>query len=105
MLHFLQKVAMFPNFGHDKLATLPKFGHGNWAMLPNRILGNRAMLLIMTLPGYKDIGNVALFLRTQFRTVAQFPWPNLGNIASLSRPQLGSVATSEGSIERDLYLF
>ena len=42
MLHFLQKVAMFPNFGHDKLAMLPKSGHGNRATLPNRVLRNRA---------------------------------------------------------------
>ena len=43
VLHFLQKVAMFPNFGHDKLAMLPKFGHGNRATLPNRVLRNKAM--------------------------------------------------------------
>ena len=55
VLHFLQKVAMFPNFGHDKLATLPKFGHGNRATLPNCVLENRAMLSIITLPGSKDM--------------------------------------------------
>ena len=43
VLHFFQKVAMLPNFGHDKLAMLPKFGHGNKATLPNRALRNRAM--------------------------------------------------------------
>ena len=42
VLHFLQKVATLPNFGHDKLAMLPKFGHGNRATLPNRVLRNRA---------------------------------------------------------------
>ena len=58
MLHFLQKVAMFPNFGHDKLATLPKFGHGNRATLPNRVLGSRAIFSnsdnLETLPFPKD---------------------------------------------------
>ena len=42
VLHFLQKLAMFPNFGHDKLAMLPKFDHGNRAILSNRVLKNRA---------------------------------------------------------------
>ena len=53
VLHFLQKVAMFPNFGHDKLATLPKFGYGNRATLLNRVLENRAMLSIMTIAWFQ----------------------------------------------------
>ena len=43
VLHFFQKVATLPHFGHDKLAMLPKFGHGNRATLPNRVPKNRAM--------------------------------------------------------------
>ena len=43
MLRFLQKVAILPNFGHDKLEMLPKFGQGNRATLPNHVLRSRAM--------------------------------------------------------------
>ena len=87
VLHILQKVAMFPNFGHDKLATLPKFGHGNRATLPNRVLGNRAILLIMTLAGSKDaIWKRCPISKDTILTVALFLWPNLGSIASFSCP-------------------
>ena len=43
----LQKVAMCPDFGHNKLATFPKLRHGNRATLPNPVLGNRAMFSIV----------------------------------------------------------
>ena len=58
MLHFLQKAAIYPDCGHDKMATLPKFSHGNRATLSNCVLGNRAMFSnydnLETLPDSKD---------------------------------------------------
>ena len=38
VLHFLEKVALFPNFEQNKLAMLPKLGH------ENRASGNREVL-------------------------------------------------------------
>ena len=77
---FLQKVATLPNFGHEKLAMLPKFDHGNRAMFRNRVFGTGQFC-------------IALFSRTQFRSVALFLWPNSGSVASLSCPKLGNIAT------------
>ena len=81
VLHFLQKVAMFPNFGQNKLATLPKFVHWNRARLPNHVLGTRQ---------YHDWKHSPVSKDTIWK---HCPNPKYRKCCQLSYPQLGNIAT------------
>ena len=53
----------------------------------------QCFLFVSLKPDNVMIENIALFSRTWFVSVALFPWPNSGSVASLSCPKLGNIAT------------